>query len=57
MASQLVAFADAQVRIVDCPAAIVDGDAVSVTVTGGQVQITEVTGSTSGVPAAVQCVP
>lgn len=53
-AVQLIAFAEVQVSVVDCPAVIVVGDAVSVAVTAGQVQTTEVKGSISGTPGAVQ---
>lgn len=51
---QLIAFDDFQVKVVDCPAVMVVGDADSVAVTAGHVQTTATCDETAGVPVAVQ---
>ena len=56
VAVQPVAFEDAQVRVVDCPAVMVVGDAEIVGVTAGHFQTTDVDGSTTGAPGAVQLI-
>ena len=50
---QLVAFEDVQVSVVGFPAVMIVGDADSVAVTRGHVQITDTVALLAGVPAAV----
>ena len=56
VAVQPVAFEDVQVRVVDFPAVMVVGNAEIVAVTAGHFQTTDVDGSTTGAPGAVQLI-
>jgi hypothetical protein len=54
VAVQLVAFVEPQVKVVEPPSVIVAGDADTVAVTAGHVQVTAATGSAAVAPGAVQ---
>jgi hypothetical protein len=54
VAVQLVALDAVQMIVVDCPAAMVLGEAETDKVTGGQLQVTEVETVTAATPGPVQ---